>query len=129
MPLLLVGEKPVFQAPQDSFVICDGLVPAFPFPFPTSGTQLHFVKDRKTHRERWVQALQQAMRPGSRFAVCFINGPADPLSGGQMLEQWKKIVSADRRFHVRLPDHIGHWPLQEDEPGTLEAIKHCLRDM
>lgn len=75
---------------------------------------LHYVGDRKAHRERWVEALKT---PG--IPLMFINGQADPVSGSHMADKFQEEVPKPNI--VRLDD-IGHYPQLEAPERVLEAI-------
>ena len=64
------------------------------------------MSDRKTHRERWVDALRDSQVP-----IGLINGSVDPVSGAHMIAHYKDIVGAPN-FLTQLPE-IGHYPQVE----------------
>ena len=80
------------------------------------------MNDRKTHRERWVAALQQSNVP-----IGLINGSVDPVSGAHMVARYREIVSPDH-FIVELPK-IGHYPQVEAPDEVLEAYRRFLRQL
>lgn len=79
-----------------------------------------YMTDRKTHRERWVSALQ-----GSVVPLGLINGSVDPVSGAHMVERYREVVSRDH-FIVELPS-IGHYPQVEAPTEAVEAYLRFLR--
>ncbi len=72
---------------------------------------IHYMSDRRRHRDRWVGALQEA-----RIPLGVINGSADPISGAHMVGRYREVVSA-AHFIRQLPD-IGHYP-QMEAPETV----------
>jgi len=81
-----------------------------------------YMTDRKTHRERWVGALQHSGIP-----IGLINGSVDPVSGAHMVERYRDVVSRDH-FIVELPT-IGHYPQVEAPTEVLEAYLRFLRQL
>lgn len=74
---------------------------------------MHYIGDRKTHRDRWVGALVDASVP-----VRLVNGPEDPVSGRHAAERWRELVPNP---DVVLLDGIGHYPQLEDPDGVWDA--------
>jgi len=72
---------------------------------------ISYMKDRKAHRERWVEALREAKIP-----LGLINGSVDPVSGAHMITHYKNIVG-DPNFLKELPG-IGHYP-QVEAPNDI----------
>lgn len=83
---------------------------------------IRYMTDRKTHRERWVNALQQSVAP-----IGLINGSADPVSGAHMVARYREVVSSDH-FIVELPD-IGHYPQVEAPEAVVDAYLRFLRQL
>ncbi len=81
-----------------------------------------YMTDRKTHRERWVEALRNSVVP-----IGLINGSMDPVSGAHMVERYREIVSRDH-FIVELPT-IGHYPQVEAPAEVVEAYFRFLRQL
>lgn len=74
---------------------------------------IRYIDERKTHRERWVGALQNTPTP-----VRVINGALDPVSGAHMVERYRELVAnADV---VSLPES-GHYPQLEAPQAVLDA--------
>ena len=74
------------------------------------GRLLHYMGERKRHRERWVGALVDAPMP-----LRLVAGMDDPVSGAHMVERYRELVrDADV---VGLPG-IGHYP-QWEAPGRV----------
>jgi pimeloyl-ACP methyl ester carboxylesterase len=75
-----------------------------------------FIKDRHTHRNRWVRAMRETDVP-----MRLIDGPVDPNSGAHMARRYAEVIpDADV---VMLADDIGHWP-QLEAPGAV--LQHFL---
>jgi pimeloyl-ACP methyl ester carboxylesterase len=81
-----------------------------------------YMTDRKTHRERWVEALRNSVVP-----IGLINGSMDPVSGAHMVARYREIVSPDH-FIVELPT-IGHYPQMEAPAEVVEAYFRFLRQL
>jgi len=81
-----------------------------------------YMRDRKVHRERWVQALRDSVVP-----IGLINGSVDPVSGAHMVAHYREVVSSDH-FMVALPT-IGHYPHVEAPEEVLEAYLRFLNTM
>ncbi len=75
-------------------------------------TLLHYIADRRTHKERWERALRSA-----EDRVGLINGALDPVSGKHAYDKWRDVVPNAR--HHLLPD-IGHYP-QVEAPERVAA--------
>ncbi|WP_410209984.1 alpha/beta fold hydrolase [Aquirhabdus sp.] len=74
---------------------------------------LHYIPERRQHRARWVGAIQQAAIP-----VKVIDGIADPVSGGHMVERYQALIP---KPNVTALQNIGHYPQVEDPQGVLDA--------
>jgi pimeloyl-ACP methyl ester carboxylesterase len=66
-----------------------------------------YMPDRIKHRERWVNALQQATVP-----IALINGSMDPVSGAHMVDRYLELIG-EPTYLARL-ERIGHYPQVED---------------
>lgn len=73
------------------------------------------IFDRRTHRDRWVRAMQQ-----TRVPLRLINGPADPNSGAHMMQRYRALIPGPDI--VSVGEHIGHWPLFEAPAVAAAAI-------
>ena len=73
---------------------------------------IHYMTERKQHRQRWVQALVD-----SHVDQTFINGLDDPISGEHMVARYRDIVK--KGTVCELPG-IGHYP-QVEAPDVLLA--------
>lgn len=76
---------------------------------------LHYIDDRKDHRDRWVDALRH-----SEIPMRLISGADDPVSGRRMTEIYRKRVhDAD----VVVLEGIGHYPQLE---APEQVVEHFL---
>lgn len=73
---------------------------------------LHYILDRRQHRERWVGALQEASIP-----IKLINGGADPVSGKHMYEHFRELVPNAEAVCF---EDVGHYP-QTEAPDRVLA--------
>jgi pimeloyl-ACP methyl ester carboxylesterase len=71
---------------------------------------IRYMTERRTHRERWVGALEKADVP---FRM--INGLADPVSGAHLVQRFREIMP--HTDIIELPE-IGHYP-QVEAPQTV----------
>ena len=78
------------------------------------GRLLHYMGERKLHRERWVGAIVDASMP-----IRLIAGMDDPVSGAHMVERYREFVP--RADVVELPG-IGHYPQWEAPERVAEAV-------
>jgi pimeloyl-ACP methyl ester carboxylesterase len=74
---------------------------------------IRYIDERRTHRERWVRALQHGEVP-----LTLIDGAADPISGAHMAVRFGELVPS---ASVTLLDGIGHYPQVEAPVAVLEA--------
>lgn len=70
-----------------------------------------YIRDRHTHRERWVAALQNATMP-----LALINGSVDPISGSHMVVRYREL-QCRLDYVAELPE-IGHYP-QVEAPAEV----------
>ena len=82
---------------------------------------IHYMSDRKRHRDRWVGALQEACVP-----VGLINGSVDPISGAHMVERYRQLVRP-QDYIVELPS-IAHYPQLEAPDAVAEAYLKFIED-
>ncbi len=75
---------------------------------------LHYIGDRREHRERWVGALQQ-----SRVPIKLVCGGADPVSGRHMFDYFCKLVPGAEAVCL---DDIGHYPQLEAPSRVLSEV-------
>ncbi len=78
-----------------------------------------YMNDRKQHRERWVQALQQSPVP-----LALINGSVDPVSGAHMVARYQALHC--RLDYLKELPQIGHYPQIEDPQGVSAAYLEFL---
>lgn len=83
------------------------------------GRLLHYMAERKRHRERWVDALAQAPMP-----LQLVVGLDDPVSGRHMARRYRELVP--RGGLVEL-DGIGHYPQWESPVQVAEAVMALAR--
>lgn len=76
---------------------------------------IRYMAERKENRERWVGALQNSIIP-----TRLINGIADPISGGHMVERYKELINEPDVVSL---SEIGHYP-QTEAPDLV--LKHYL---
>lgn len=75
---------------------------------------IRYIRDRATHDERWVRALQSTDVP-----LAFAWGMLDPISGAHMAERIKERLP-DARF-LALED-VAHWPQIEAPARVAPAL-------
>lgn len=75
---------------------------------------LHYIPERKKHRDRWLNAMQSTQVP-----MRLINGLDDPVSGRHMLERYRELIP---RADVVGLDGIGHYPQLEAAGAVLAAF-------
>ncbi len=75
---------------------------------------LHYIADRREHRERWVGALQQ-----SRVPMKLVCGGADPVSGRHMFDYFRELVPGAEAVCL---DDIGHYPQLEAPSRVLSEV-------
>ena len=83
---------------------------------------LHYVADRRQHRERWSHALDTSAVP-----MRFVWGDLDPVSGSHVAERIEDRLPrwpADRAL-LRLAD-VGHWPPLEAAHEVTAAVRELL---
>ena len=77
---------------------------------------IHYMADRRQHRERWLLALRDSCVP-----ITLINGNADPVSGAHMIARYRELVRPNDSI-VDLPE-IGHYP-QVEAPAAVASAYH-----
>lgn len=78
-----------------------------------------YMRDRRQHRERWVEALRR-----SRVPLAVINGSVDPVSGAHMVARFRELIGNDH--FIREFPSIGHYPQVEAPAETLAAYREFL---
>lgn len=73
---------------------------------------IRYMEDRRSHRARWVGALQNSPVP-----LRVIDGMADPVSGAHMVARYKELVPNPDV----VPLDCGHWPQIEAPAEMLDA--------
>ena len=82
-------------------------------------TLITYMRDRKQHRQRWLQPLQESSVP-----LALINGSLDPVSGDHMVERYRQL-GCRLDFLARLP-RIGHYPQVEAPVEVLTEYQNFL---
>lgn len=77
---------------------------------------IQYMRERKVHRERWLQAMQQSPVP-----LRLINGIDDPISGHHLVERYRQLIP---HADVVELSGVGHYP-QWEAPDAV--LKHLLR--
>lgn len=75
---------------------------------------IHYLRERRQHRDRWVEALQQTGVP-----LRFIVGPLDPVSGRHMAERYRELIPNPDVVSL---DGVGHYPQLEDPAGVVREF-------
>ncbi len=75
---------------------------------------LHYIADRREHRERWVGALQN-----TRIPIKLVCGGADPVSGRHMFDYFRELVPGAEAVCM---DDIGHYPQLEAPSRALSEV-------
>ncbi len=70
-----------------------------------------YISERRRNKERLVNAIVEG---SLTIKMCFINGPADPVSGRHMAVGMQELLSEERVKVVILGEKIGHYPQLED---------------
>lgn len=74
---------------------------------------IHFMEERRCHRNRWVGALQAARQP-----MRLISGVADPVSGAAMARRYRELVREPDVVSLR---NVGHYPHFESAGEVYRA--------
>jgi pimeloyl-ACP methyl ester carboxylesterase len=74
---------------------------------------ISYMRDRKQHRQRWVEGLQQAKMP-----LALINGSVDPISGAHMVARYQELNC--RLDYLAELETIGHYP-QVEAPDDVAS--------
>ena len=77
---------------------------------------LHYIADRRRHKERWEAALV-----GAQDKIGLINGALDPVSGKHAYDKWRKVVP---KAEHHLLSNVGHYPqVEAPEEVTAKALE------
>ena len=76
---------------------------------------IHYMKERRQHRERWVGAIQKATMP-----VHLIDGTLDPISGAHMVVRYEALIPNPS---VDCLTDTGHYP-QVESPAAFAECAH-----
>ena len=74
---------------------------------------IRYIRERKEHRDRWLQALTQRTGP-----LCLINGPEDPVSGRHLVARFRDLLPD---APVDVLEGIGHYPQVESPLRVVRA--------
>ena len=85
------------------------------------GSLLGYMAERRSHRERWVQALIQSSCP-----LLVINGSDDPVSGAHMVARYRDVVGHGTVVEL---SGIGHYPHVEAPRSVLRAYLGWREDL
>ena len=81
-----------------------------------------YMRDRREHRQRWVNALQQSTIP-----LALINGSVDPVSGAHMVARYQTL-QCRLDYLAELPS-IGHYPQVEAPDQVIEHYTNFLAEI
>jgi len=81
-----------------------------------------YMNDRITHRERWLDALQNSLIP-----LSLINGSVDPVSGKHLVARYKELNC--RLDHLCELEDIGHYPQFEAPNRVSEAYLNFIDNL
>ncbi|RLT92229.1 alpha/beta fold hydrolase [Ketobacter sp.] len=81
---------------------------------------IDYMKQRRQHRARWVQALAD-----SRIPIGLINGAVDPISGAHMVARYKEVVGPP--LMILSLANIGHYPQWEAPDQVNQAYRQFLQ--
>ena len=81
-----------------------------------------YMRDRREHRQRWVNALQQSTIP-----LALINGSVDPVSGAHMVARYQTL-ECRLDYLAELPS-IGHYPQVEAPDQVIEHYTNFLAEI
>jgi pimeloyl-ACP methyl ester carboxylesterase len=75
---------------------------------------IHYIKERRIHRERWVRPIVDAVVP-----IRLINGIEDPISGKHAADRFDELVP---HADIVLLKDCGHYPHVEMPKAVLKAF-------
>ena len=79
---------------------------------------LHYMADRKLHRDRWVKAMQETSIP-----MRLINCNLDPVSGLHLAKRYEELIPGADVIHL---SDIGHYPQVESPKVVVEGVVSFL---
>ena len=82
---------------------------------------IHFMEERRCHRNRWVGALQRATQP-----MRLISGVADPVSGAAMARRYRELIADADVVSLR---NVGHYPHFESPWEVFTAYRDFRRQL
>lgn len=80
---------------------------------------LHYIHDRREHRDRWVTALQESSVP-----IKLVCGALDPVSGRHMFDYFREQVPDAEAVCLH---NVGHYPQLEAPSRVLAEVIPFLR--
>lgn len=80
---------------------------------------IRYITERRTHRERWVGALQKAQVP-----LRLVDGLVDPISGAHMVQRYRELLPRPDVVELK---GIGHYPQLEAPDAVAKACLEFLR--
>jgi len=75
---------------------------------------IRYIRDRETHRDRWVGALE-----GTDLPLQFVWGLQDPVAGAHIAERIRERIPAARLLEL---GDVGHWPSLEAPDRSIAAV-------
>ncbi len=81
-----------------------------------------YMRDRKIHRERWLQVLRDSPVP-----LALINGSYDPVSGAHMVARYKELGC--RLDYLAELEPLGHYPQMEDPAAVSSHYRRFLESI
>lgn len=82
---------------------------------------IHYMEERRCHRNRWVGALQAARQP-----MRLISGTADPVSGVAMAMRYRELVPSPDVVSLR---GVGHYPHYECPGDVYRAFREFQKSL
>lgn len=80
---------------------------------------IHFMEERRCHRNRWVHALQNAVQP-----MRLISGVNDPISGAAMARRYRELIPEPDVVSLR---NVGHYPHFESAGEVYRAWREFCK--
>jgi pimeloyl-ACP methyl ester carboxylesterase len=81
---------------------------------------IRYIRERRQHRQRWVDALQHAGIP-----LCLIDGVEDPISGASIVQRWRELLPDSPVVELA---GVGHYPQLEAPERVLAALRKFMAD-